>query len=95
MIYRFRKQDRDEAADFETSYSFKRQGPTKYKRGGKWFTLNKKATTIIEREDHLEIQIQDWYINCNHNGKYNDQAYARQLDCEDCQAEYLKTIKNE
>ena len=94
-IYRFRKQDRDEQWDFETAYAFRRQGPGKYGNRGKWFNLNKKATTIVERDDHLEIQVQDWYIQSEWNGKYNEQAYTRQIDCEYCEAEYLKTINDE
>lgn len=94
-IYRFRKKDRDEQWDFETAYAFRRQGPGKYGNGGRWFNLNKKATTIIERDDHLEIQIQDWYIQSNWNGKHNEHAIKRQIDCEYCEAEYLNTINDE
>lgn len=86
MIYRFRKEDRDESADFDTSYSFRNRA--NYRK--RWFTLNKKATTIVEKEDHLEVHLQDWYINANHNGKFNEQAYDRQYHCEELQKYYLK-----
>ena len=80
MTYRFRKKDRCEMHDFDTSYSFRNRAANEFRK--RWFTLNKKATTLIEHEDHFEVILQDWYINANHNGKFNEGAYDRQFYCE-------------
>ena len=93
MIYRFRKQDREEMMDFDTSYSFRNRAENALNK--RWFTLNKKATTIVEKEDHLEVTLQDWYINANHNGKFNEGAYERQHYCNELQERYYEEKKQQ
>ena len=88
MIYHFRKEDREELMDFDTSYSFRNRAENALNK--RWFTLNKKATTIVEKEDHLEITLADWYINVNHNGKFNSGAYERQHYCNRLQEYYTQ-----
>ena len=81
--------------DFDTSYSFRNRAENALNK--RWFTLNKKATTIVEKEDHLEVTLQDWYINANHNGKFNPQAFDRQHYCktlEECYYEEKKQQAN-
>jgi hypothetical protein len=92
MTYRFSKEDREEMMDFETSYSFRNRAENALNK--RWFTLNKKATTIVEKEDHLEVTLQDWYINARHNGKFNAGAHERQHYCNRLQEYYEQEKDN-
>ena len=77
--------------DLATGYSFRNRSVDRHKK--RWFTLNKKITTLIEHDDHYEVQLPDWYINANHNGKFNEHAYERQMHCQDLNDLYNETKK--
>ena len=89
QTYLFSKESRDEVYDQETSYCFK------LRRGKGWIHLNKKATELIEYDDHYEVILQDWYISVNHSGKYIAQRILRQEQCKELQEWYYKTKVNE
>ena len=57
QTYLFSKQSRDQVYEQETSYCFK------LRRGKGWLHLNRKATELIEHDDHFEVRLADWYIN--------------------------------
>ena len=50
QTYLFSKQSRDEVYDHDTSYCFR------LRRGKGWLHLNKKATELIEHDDHFELK---------------------------------------
>ena len=52
--YLFSKKSRDEAYEHDTSYCFK------LRRGKGWLHLNRKATELIEHDDHFEVSLADW-----------------------------------
>ena len=84
QTYLFSKQSRDEVYDHDTSYCFR------LRRGKGWLHLNKKATELIEHDDHFELRLADWYININHSGKFISQRIIRQEQCQELQEWYLK-----
>ena len=71
QTYLFSKQSRDEVYDHDTSYCFR------LRRGKGWLHLNKKATELIEHDDHFELRLADWYININHSGKFISQRILK------------------
>ena len=84
--YLFNKDSREEVYDLETSYCFK------LRRGKGWMHLNKKATKLVEKENHYEVTLADWYINIG--DKFITQTIIRQENCQELEDFYLKT-KNE
>ena len=84
QTYLFSKQSRDEVYDHDTSYCFR------LRRGKGWLHLNKKATELIEHDDHFELILADWYININHSCKFISQRILRQEQCQELQEWYLK-----
>ena len=86
MTYLFSKQSRDEAYEHDTSYCFK------LRRGKGWLHLNRKATKLIEHDDHFEVKLADWYINIG--DKFISQTIIRQEQCQELQEWYLKTKIN-
>ncbi len=86
--YLFSKESRDEVYDHDTSYCFR------LRRKG-WIHLNKKATKLIEHDDHYEVKLADWYINIG--DKFITETIARQDKCKDLQDYYyfLKNIKDD
>ena len=87
--YLFSKTTRDEHYDTDTSYAFR------LRVGRGWLHLNKKATELIEHDDHLEIKLADWYINVG--DKFIADTVIRQERCNDLQEFYnfLKNIKDD
>ena len=89
QTYLFSKQSREEVYDHDTAYCFK------LRRGKGWMHLNKKATKLIEHDDHYEVILQDWYISVYHSGKFIAQRILRQEQCQELQEWYLKQKENE
>ena len=87
QIYLFSKQSRDQVYEQETSYCFK------LRRGKGWLHLNRKATELIEHDDHYEVILADWYINIGH--KFISQTIIRQEQCQELQEWYFKNKTNE
>ena len=58
--------------DTATAYAFRK--PWGVKKEPIWF--NKKATTITEMDDHLKIEVSDWYIDVNHK-RYGEACIER------------------
>ena len=85
--YRFSKQSRDQVYEHETSYCFK------LRRGKGWLHLNRKATELVEQDDHYEVRLADWYINIG--DKFISQTIIRQEHCQELQEWYLKNKTNE
>jgi hypothetical protein len=86
--YLFNKDSREEVYDLETSYCFK------LRRNKGWLHLNKKATKLIEKENHYEVTLADWYINIG--DKFITQTIIRQENCQELEDHYIKTkISNE
>ena len=85
--YRFSKQSRDQVYEQETSYCFK------LRRGKGWLHLNRKATELIEQDDHYEVRLADWYINIG--DKFISQTIIRQEQCQELQEWYLKNKRDE
>jgi hypothetical protein len=86
--YLFSKYSREKVYDQETSYCFK----LRYNKG--WLHLNKKATKLVEKENHYEVTLADWYINIG--DKFITQTIIRQENCQELEDFYLKTkISNE
>ena len=85
--YRFSKQSRDQVYEHDTSYCFK------LRRGKGWLHLNRKATELIEHDDHFEVRLADWYINIG--DKFISQTIIRQEQCHELQEWYYKTKLNE
>ena len=85
--YRFSKQSRDQVYEHDTSYCFK------LRRGKGWLHLNRKATELIEHDDHFEVRLADWYINIG--DKFISQTIIRQEQCQELQEWYYKTKLNE
>ena len=85
--YRFSKQSRDQVYEHDTSYCFK------LRRGKGWMHLNRKATELIEHDDHFEVRLADWYINIG--DKFISQTIIRQEQCQELQEWYYKTKLNE
>ena len=85
-IYHFSKDSREKVYDLETSYCFK------LRRGKGWMHLNKKATRLIEKENHFVVILADWYINIG--DKFITETIIRQEQCQELEDFYLKT-KNE
>ena len=81
--YLISKRRRKEHADYETSYCFGNVI-------GKWLQFNKKATTLLECDDHFKVTFADWYIDVNHNDKYIDSIIKRQYECERLEEEYFE-----
>ena len=84
--YLFSKDSREEVYDLDTSYCFK------LRRGKGWIHLNKKATKLVEHDDHYEVKLAEWYINTG--VKFITQTIIRQEQCQELQDHYIK-IKNE
>tara|TARA_R100001440_G_scaffold9072_1_gene17139 strand:- start:2368 stop:2637 length:270 start_codon:yes stop_codon:yes gene_type:complete len=84
--YLFNKDSREEVYDQDTSYCFK------LRRGKGWMHLNKKATKLVEKDNHYEVTLADWYINIG--DKFITQTIIRQENCQDLEDHYIKT-KNE
>lgn len=83
QIYHFKKNRRDEVADYDTSYCFRsRMG---------WLQLNKKATTLVELDDCYQVTLADWYMKVE--GKYLESVIKRRTQCEELNEEY-KESKN-
>ena len=87
QTYLFSKQSRDEVYEQETSYCFK------LRRGKGWMHLNKKATQLIEHDDHYKVILADWYINIG--DKFISQTIIRQEQCQELQEWYFKNKTNE
>ena len=89
QTYLFSKTTRDEAFDTDTSYAFR------LRVGRGWLHLNKKATELIEHDDHFELILADWYINVGE--KFIADTVIRQERCNDLQEYYhfLKNIKDD
>ena len=87
MTYLFSKQSRDQVYEQETSYCFK------LRRGKGWLHLNRKATELLEHDDHYEVRLADWYINIG--DKFISQTIIRQEQCQELQEWYYKTKVNE
>jgi hypothetical protein len=89
QTYLFSKKTRDKAYEEDTSYCFR------LRTGNGWLHLNRKATKLIEHEDHYEVILADWYINIG--DKFISQTLKRQNDCKDLQDYYyfLKNIEND
>lgn len=86
--YLFSKESREEVYDLETSYCFK------LRRNKGWLHLNKKATKLVEKENHYEVTLADWYINIG--DKFITQTIIRQENCQELEDHYIKTkISNE
>jgi len=81
--YLFNKDSREEVYDQDTSYCFK------LRRGKGWMHLNKKATKLVEKENHYEVTLADWYINIG--DKFITQTIIRQENCQELEDFYLKT----
>ena len=88
QTYLFSKESREEIYDYDTAYCFR------LRRKG-WIHLNKKATKLIEHDDHFEVKLADWYINIG--DKFITETIARQDKCKDLQDYYyfLKNIKDD
>ena len=84
--YLFSKESREKVYDQNTSYCFK------LRRNKGWLHLNKKATKLVEKENHYEVTLADWYINIG--DKFITQTIIRQEQCQELEDFYLKT-KNE
>tara|TARA_R100001510_G_C7633792_1_gene192300 strand:- start:506 stop:775 length:270 start_codon:yes stop_codon:yes gene_type:complete len=84
--YLFSKDSREEVYDLDTSYCFK------LRRGKGWIHLNKKATKLVEHDDHYEVKLAEWYINIG--DKFITQTIIRQEQCQELEDHYIK-IKNE
>jgi len=84
--YLFNKDSREEVYDQDTSYCFK------LRRGKGWMHLNKKATKLVEKDNHYEVTLADWYINIG--DKFITQTIIRQENCQELEDYYIKT-KNE
>ena len=84
--YLFNKDSREEVYDQETSYCFK------LRRGKGWMHLNKKATKLVEKENHFVVILADWYINVG--DKFISQTIIRQEQCQELQEWYFKTKEN-
>ncbi len=84
--YLFSKDSREEVYDLDTSYCFK------LRRGKGWMHLNKKATKLVEHDDHYEVKLAEWYINIG--DKFITQTIIRQEQCQELEDHYIK-IKNE
>ena len=82
QTYLFSKETRDEHFDTDTSYAFR------LRIGRGWLHLNKKATKLIEHDDHLEVKLADWYINVG--DKFIGETVVRQERCNDLQEEYYE-----
>ena len=80
MTYRFNKNSRDKVYDYETSYCFKVPCDG-------WLHLNRKATKLIEHDDHFEVILADWYVN-HPDGKYILESVKRREKCEKIQKVY-------
>ena len=87
QTYLFSKQSRDQVYEQETSYCFK------LRRGKGWLHLNRKATELIEQDDHYEVRLADWYINIG--DKFISQTIIRQEQCQELQEWYLKNKRDE
>ena len=87
QTYLFSKQSRDQVYEQETSYCFK------LRRGKGWLHLNRKATELLEHDDHYEVRLADWYINIG--DKFISQTIIRQEQCQELQEWYYKTKVNE
>jgi len=87
QTYLFSKQSRDQVYEHETSYCFK------LRRGKGWLHLNRKATELIEYDDHYEVRLADWYINIG--DKFISQTIIRQEQCQELQEWYYKIKANE
>jgi hypothetical protein len=86
--YLFSKESREKVYDLETSYCFK------LRRNKGWLHLNKKATKLVEKENHYEVTLADWYINIG--DKFITQTIIRQENCQELEDHYIKTkISNE
>ena len=86
--YLFNKDSREEVYDQDTSYCFK------LRRGKGWMHLNKKATKLVEKDNHYEVTLADWYINIG--DKFITQTIIRQENCQELEDYYIKTkISNE
>ena len=81
--YLFNKDSREEVYDQDTSYCFK------LRRGKGWMHLNRKATKLVEKENHYEVTLADWYINIG--DKFITQTIIRQENCQELEDFYLKT----
>ena len=84
--YLFSKDSREEVYDLDTSYCFK------LRRGKGWMHLNKKATKLVEHDDHYEVKLAEQYINIG--DKFITQTIIRQEQCQELEDHYIK-IKNE
>jgi hypothetical protein len=87
QTYLFSERSRDEVYEHETSYCFK------LRRGKGWLHLNRKATELLEHDDHYEVRLADWYINIG--DKFISQTIIRQEQCQELQEWYYKTKVNE
>ena len=86
--YLFSNDSREEVYDQDTSYCFK------LRRGKGWMHLNKKATKLVEKDNHYEVTLADWYINIG--DKFITQTIIRQENCQELEDYYIKTkISNE
>ena len=81
--YLFNKDSREEVYDQDTSYCFK------LRRGKGWLHLNKKATKLVEKENHYEVTLADWYINIG--DKFITQTIIWQENCQELEDFYFKT----
>ena len=84
-IYHFSKDSREKVYDLETSYCFK------LRRGKGWMHLNKKATRLIEKENHFVVILADWYINIG--DKFITETIIRQEQCQELEDFYLSQKK--
>lgn len=88
MIYLFDKFDRKEDLDLPESYCFKSRF-----HNVSLFSLSKKATKIIDKGTHLEVNVSDWYLEPKDGEITNRKA----KECEKLQNSYnlFKKIENE
>ena len=84
-IYHFSKDSREEVYDLDTSYCFK------LRRGKGWMHLNRKATRLIEKENHFVVILADWYINIG--DKFITETIIRQEQCQELEDFYLSQKK--
>ena len=87
QTYLFSKQSRDQVYEHDTSYCFK------LRRGKGWLHLNRKATELMEHDDHYEVRLADWYINVGN--KFISQTIIRQEQCQELHEWYYKIKANE
>ena len=86
MIYLFKKESWLKQKDLKTAFCFEVDNFHNNR-----MYLNKKATKLIERENHIEVNIADWYLK--NSGSYKTENIERMLNCEQLQRDFRNEQK--